>query len=213
MLAFDQVQPTVVSQLEIADYIDGLTVVEHAGSQANEKTIADALNNRGVALSVWPPHDTVLIQGTAAQVNMEVELAVFIDLNPERNDPVKRLEGTNDLGDWDAEQNLPDIGSSQPAKGDYYTVSVAGSTGLNDNDNWKVGDVAVFDGAEWQYGPAPKEMFKLVKAAVQAVLAYQGEVKNPRDLFALSESNPIELDTFDAGLYRYHIVFSKRCVL
>lgn len=213
MLQFAQVQSQIVTQLQGAAYMAGLTIIAHLGSQANEKSIADALENRGVALSVWPPHDTVLIQGNAAQINMDAEVAVFIDLNPERNDPIKRLNGTTDLGDWDADQNLPDIGSSQPAKGDYYTVSVAGSTGLNDNDEWEVGDVAVFDGAEWQYGPAPKEMFALIKAAVQSVLAYRGEVANPRDFFSLSESNPVQLDTFDAGLYRYHIVFSKRCVL
>lgn len=218
MLAFDQVQPTIVTLLAAASYLTGLTIVADDGSQAEAKTIADALDNLGVAISVWPPSRTSLIGPSApadraAQLNMDVEAAVFIEVNPERNDPVKRLAGTNNLGTWDADTNTPDVSSTAPAKGDYYTVSVAGTTALGANAAWSVGDVAVFDGTDWQRGAAPKDLLKLVKASVQAVLAYRGSVKNPNDLFNLAEQEPITLDSFDPGLLRYHVVFQKRCVL
>lgn len=214
MLAIEQVQPTIVAQLRGAAGLAGIVIVEDMGSQANESAIAAALETAGVAISVWPPATTSLVQGNAAQINMDVESGVFVELNPERNDPVKRLDGTRSLGNWDADTNTPDISAIEaPEKGDYFTVSVPGETDLAGHADWKVGDVVVFDGEEWKYGAAPKQMFKLVKAAVQAVLAYRGTVNNPNDLFALADQEPITLDTFDPGLYRYHIVFSKRCVL
>jgi hypothetical protein len=40
--------------------------------------------------------------------------------------------------------------SSVGTKGDYYVVSVAGSTNLNGTTLWGVGDMAVFNGSIWQ---------------------------------------------------------------
>lgn len=62
-------------------------------------------------------------------------------------------------------------------------------------------------------GAANKEMMALLKAGIQAILAYRSPVANPQDLFSLADQNPITLDAFDPGLYRYHVVFNKRCVL
>lgn len=62
-------------------------------------------------------------------------------------------------------------------------------------------------------GAANKEMMALLKAGIQAVLVYRGAVKNPRDLFALADNEPLMLDTFDEGLFCYRVIFTKRCVL
>lgn len=53
-------------------------------------------------------------------------------------------------GTWDAATNNPFLQSSVGNKGDYYYVSVTGSTNLNGITDWKVGDLAVFNGAIWQ---------------------------------------------------------------
>jgi hypothetical protein len=53
-------------------------------------------------------------------------------------------------GTWDASSNTPTLTSSVGNKGDYYYVSVAGSTNLNGITDWKVGDFAVFNGTVWQ---------------------------------------------------------------
>jgi hypothetical protein len=56
----------------------------------------------------------------------------------------------NYKGTWDANANSPTLTSSVGTKGDYYVVSVAGTTNLNGINIWSVGDWAVFNGSVWQ---------------------------------------------------------------
>lgn len=56
----------------------------------------------------------------------------------------------NYKGTWNASANTPTLTSGAGAKGDYYQVSVAGTTSLDGLANWGVGDVATFNGATWQ---------------------------------------------------------------
>ena len=56
----------------------------------------------------------------------------------------------NYKGTWDAATNNPTLTSGVGVKGDYYVVSVAGSTNLDGTTLWGVGDWAVFNGSIWQ---------------------------------------------------------------
>jgi hypothetical protein len=56
----------------------------------------------------------------------------------------------NYQGTWNASTNNPTLVSSVGTKGDYYVVSVAGSTNLDGTTLWGVGDWAVFNGSIWQ---------------------------------------------------------------
>jgi hypothetical protein len=56
----------------------------------------------------------------------------------------------NYKGTWNASTNTPALASGTGTKGDYYQVSVAGSTALDGISNWGVGDVAAFNGTTWQ---------------------------------------------------------------
>jgi hypothetical protein len=56
----------------------------------------------------------------------------------------------NYKGTWNASTNSPALASGVGTKGDYYVVSVAGSTSLDGETLWGVGDWAVFNGAAWQ---------------------------------------------------------------
>ena len=56
----------------------------------------------------------------------------------------------NYKGTWNAATNTPTLASGVGTKGDYYVVSVAGTTNLDGVDFWGVGDWAVFNGATWQ---------------------------------------------------------------
>lgn len=56
----------------------------------------------------------------------------------------------NYKGTWNASTNTPTLASSVGTKGDYYQVSVAGTTSLDGLSNWGVGDVAAFNGTTWQ---------------------------------------------------------------
>ena len=56
----------------------------------------------------------------------------------------------NYKGTWNASTNTPTLASGVGVKGDYYVVSVAGTTDLDGTDFWGVGDWAVFNGSIWQ---------------------------------------------------------------
>lgn len=56
----------------------------------------------------------------------------------------------NYKGTWNASTNTPTLTSSVGVKGDYYVVSVAGTTNLNGTSLWGVGDLAVFNGSIWE---------------------------------------------------------------
>lgn len=54
--------------------------------------------------------------------------------------------GLNFKGSWNATANTPTLTSSVGTNGDFYIVSVAGTTNLNGTAIWGVGDYAIFDG-------------------------------------------------------------------
>ena len=56
----------------------------------------------------------------------------------------------NYKGTWNASTNDPALSSGVGTKGDYYVVSVAGSTNLDGTTLWGVGDWVVFNGSIWQ---------------------------------------------------------------
>lgn len=56
----------------------------------------------------------------------------------------------NYKGTWNASTNTPALASGVGTKGDYYVVSVAGSTALDGISTWGVGDWATFNGSVWQ---------------------------------------------------------------
>lgn len=63
---------------------------------------------------------------------------------------INAIGALNYQGTWDASTNNPTLVSSVGTKGDYYVVSVAGSTNLNGITDWQIGDWAVFNGSIWQ---------------------------------------------------------------
>lgn len=56
----------------------------------------------------------------------------------------------NYKGTWNASTNTPTLVSSVGTKGDYYVVSVAGSTNLNGITDWQINDWAIFNGTAWE---------------------------------------------------------------
>jgi hypothetical protein len=60
------------------------------------------------------------------------------------------LGALNYQGTWNASTNTPTLASGVGTQGDYYVVSVAGSTNLDGITNWGVGDWAAFNGSVWQ---------------------------------------------------------------
>lgn len=52
-------------------------------------------------------------------------------------------------GGWNASTNDPYLGSGTGLRGEFYKVTTAGNTVLDDYAVWSIGDYAIFDGAEW----------------------------------------------------------------
>lgn len=54
-------------------------------------------------------------------------------------------------GNWDASTNSPSLSiASDENKGDYYVVSVSGTTNIDGITDWKVGDILFSNGEAWQ---------------------------------------------------------------
>ena len=53
-------------------------------------------------------------------------------------------------GTWNASTNTPTLTSSVGTQGYYYIVSVAGTTNLDGNALWSVGDWAIFGNGKWE---------------------------------------------------------------
>ena len=58
--------------------------------------------------------------------------------------------GLDFQGSWNASTNTPSLASSVGTNGEFYIVSVAGTTDLNGITNWGIGDWAIFNGTVWQ---------------------------------------------------------------
>jgi len=63
---------------------------------------------------------------------------------------INAIGALNYQGTWNASANSPALASGVGTKGDYYVVSVAGSTNLDGITDWQIGDWAVFNGTVWQ---------------------------------------------------------------
>ena len=59
------------------------------------------------------------------------------------------ITGLSYQGAWNANTNTPDITAS-PAQGQFWIVSVDGSTDVGGITNWTSGDWALYDGTNWQ---------------------------------------------------------------
>lgn len=62
------------------------------------------------------------------------------------------IGGLTYKGAWNASTNNPFLQSGVGSAGDYYIVSVAGTTNLDGVNDWQIGDWAIFEGATnmWQ---------------------------------------------------------------
>jgi hypothetical protein len=60
------------------------------------------------------------------------------------------MGSVNYVGTWNASTNTPTIVAGTGDKGDYYVVSVAGTTSIDGQALWGVGDWIIFNGTAWQ---------------------------------------------------------------
>ena len=100
------------------------------------------------------------------------------------------LGALNYKGTWNASTNVPTLASGVGTQGDYYVVSVAGSTDLDGVTNWGVGDWAAFNGSVWQRleGGADGNFVNLTvsnTATVDGLATFNGNAQFPNNSKAI----------------------------
>lgn len=83
--------------------------------------------------------------------------------------PAAILGALNYQGTWNASTNTPALASGAGSKGFYYKVSVAGSTAIDGNSQWNVGDLIAFNGTTW-------DKFDGISSEVVSVFGRTGSV-------------------------------------
>lgn len=63
--------------------------------------------------------------------------------------PQAAFDGLSPQGSWDADTNTPDLSALTPNIGDFYVVSVAGSTLLGGISTWNINDWAIYTDSGW----------------------------------------------------------------
>jgi hypothetical protein len=95
------------------------------------------IKNRGGVFGRNPTFNDVAVEG-------DLSLAGSLIINGET------ITGLDFEGSWDADTNTPTIVSGTGVTGQFYIVSVAGTTTIDGISSWDVGDWIIFDGLVWQ---------------------------------------------------------------
>ena len=108
-------------------------------NQVNSGNLATLTVSSGTTTTVTPITAAVSGSSLSLATGAQIQTAINTALTG-----VVQFEGT-----WNASTNTPTLASSVGTSGDYYIVSVAGSTNLNGITDWAIGDWAVFANTTW----------------------------------------------------------------
>lgn len=124
-------------------YLDGVT--SNIQTQINAK----ANSGHGHSASFITDFANAVDLRITAQKAVANGLAT-LDLNGKV--PSSQIPATGAMqyqGSWDADTNTPTITSGQGTAGFYYIVRVAGTTLVDGEDSWQIGDSIIFNGTIW----------------------------------------------------------------
>ena len=114
-----------------------------AGETASSADAALALDALNSMLLRWPSQG---VDAKYAALVLDDTFAFFV---PPEDASSEVIDALADPVDWNASTNTPTLATGTGTLGDFYKVTVAGSTTLDDVTSWAVGDYAVFDGQVW----------------------------------------------------------------
>ncbi len=129
----------------------GITLLTNKTFTINDYTNNASVNNIAIVASGNSVNSG---QTTAINSNNGTAFATIVGVNSWQvttDNPI--TNGLTYMGTWNATTNDPTLVSSVGIGGQYYIVSVAGTTNLNGTTDWNVGDWAIFiDGTTniWQ---------------------------------------------------------------
>ncbi len=103
-----------------------------------------SVNNSGVALAGGSRVTTILDEDDMAS-DSNTALATQQSIKAFVESEIAAVpSGLNFQGNWNADTNSPTLASGTGTVGHFYSVSTPGSTVLNGENDWKIGDWAVF---------------------------------------------------------------------
>jgi hypothetical protein len=122
-------------------------------SQVSTGTLAPARLPLGLGTDTAPANGTLLIGNGAGYTTANLTAGTNISITNSAGGITIANTMPSGLiyqGAWDALTNTPTLTSSVGTQGNYYVVSVAGTTNLNGITDWQIGDWAIFNGTIWQ---------------------------------------------------------------
>jgi phage-related tail fiber protein len=93
-------------------------------------------------------------------------------------------------GVWNASTNSPALTSSVGTKGQYYKVSVAGSTSIDGHASWLIGDTIIFNGSTWDKLDGLDSQVSSVFGRVGAVVMTTADVTTALGFTPYNATNP-----------------------
>ena len=112
-------------------------------AEAAESTLTTAVAGKQATLGFTPEN---VANKAVANGYPSLDSTVHIPINQL---PAAVQGAMSYIGVWNAATNSPAIASGAGIKGNFYKVSVAGSTTIDGNATWHVGDLLIFDGTTW----------------------------------------------------------------
>lgn len=145
----------IVGHVEAADGVTGAGTLNatYADDEGN-LTVTGDLTDGTVSHSVAQLRDATKLQGRdlAATAPADGQVISWNSGGSTWQPSSIVTSGLNYKGSWNANTNTPTLGDSGAGgvQGDYYVVSVAGSTSVDGETDWKVKDWITHNGSVWQ---------------------------------------------------------------
>lgn len=120
----------------------------------------------------------------------------------------------NYKGTWNASTNTPTLASGVGTKGDYYVVSVAGSTNLDGISTWYAGDWAAFNGSVWQRleGGVDDPALSLKSNATTGLMQITGPAAGQTRVVTIPDANSIMARTDAAQSFSGKQTFAESSI-
>jgi len=124
------------------DNSDLYMVVDVSDLTSSPQGTSKKITTQTLLSSVIPTAEKAIANGVATlNASGELETSQI---------PASLLSGTGYQGLWDADTNTPTIVSGVGTTGDFYIVSVPGTTLIDGIASWSAGDRILFNGVAWE---------------------------------------------------------------
>ena len=158
-------QPAIPAASSTTPAMDGTAAIGSSATYARADHVHPSDTSRApLASPAFTGNPTAPTQ-TAGNNSTSIATTAYVDRQLGTNNGIATLDGGGKLtaaqipsslvgavvyqGTWNASTNAPALAGGVGTKGNYYKVSVAGTTAIDGISQWSVGDTIIFDGTAW----------------------------------------------------------------